>query len=155
MLINLGYRELFGTLRRARRPSGSHKRFAASKRKGIWVGGPVPLGYVAVAKKVVVVPVEAETVRAIFARYLELASVQALAQDLDRNGIRSKPRKLADGRLMGGGPFGVSGLAHLLGRAPSAVWNAMSTRWCARWSRLPLRNIETIRIRPNSAHVRS
>jgi hypothetical protein len=89
-------------------------KIAASKRKGIWVGGPVPLGYAAVAKKVVVVPAEAETVRAIFARYLELASVQALAQDLDRSGIRSKPRNLADGRLMGGGPFGVGGLAHLL-----------------------------------------
>jgi site-specific DNA recombinase len=89
-------------------------KIAASKRKGIWVGGPVPLGYAAVAKKVVVVPAEAETVRAIFARYLELASVQALAPDLDRSGIRSKQRRLADGRLMGGGPFGVGGLAHLL-----------------------------------------
>ena len=43
-------------------------KIAASKRKGIWVGGPVPLGYAAVDKKVVVVPAEAEAVRTIFAR---------------------------------------------------------------------------------------
>jgi len=50
-------------------------KIAASKRKGIWVGGPVPLGYRCIDKKPVVVPEEAETVRTIFARYLELGSV--------------------------------------------------------------------------------
>ena len=59
-------------------------KIAASKRKGIWVGGPVPLGYAAVDKKIVVVPAEAEAVRTIFERYLELGSVRALADDLDR-----------------------------------------------------------------------
>src|SRR3984885_884903 len=63
-------------------------KIAACKRKGIWVGGPVPLGYAAVAKTLAVVPDEAETVRMIFARYLMLGSVQVLAQDLDRSGIR-------------------------------------------------------------------
>jgi site-specific DNA recombinase len=52
-------------------------KIAASKRKGIWVGGPVPLGYAAVDKKIVVVPAEAEAVRTIFARYLELGSIRA------------------------------------------------------------------------------
>src|SRR4030095_7188985 len=61
-------------------------KIAASKRKGIWGGGPLPLGYAAGDKKVVVVPAEAEAVRTIFARYLELGSVRALAQDLDRRG---------------------------------------------------------------------
>ena len=89
-------------------------KIAASKRKGIWVGGPVPLGYAAVDKKVVVVPAEAEAVRTIFARYLEAGSVRALADDLDRSGMRTKQRKLADGRIRGGGRFGVGGLAHLL-----------------------------------------
>jgi site-specific DNA recombinase len=89
-------------------------KIAASKRKGIWVGGPVPLGYAAVNKKVIVVPAGAETVRAIFARYLELGSVQSLAQDLERSGIRTRQRKLANGRIIGGGAFGVGGLAHLL-----------------------------------------
>jgi DNA invertase Pin-like site-specific DNA recombinase len=86
-------------------------KIAASKRKGIWVGGPVPLGYAAVDKKIVVIPAEAEAVRTIFARYLELGSVRALAEELDRRGIRSKPRRLSDG---GGGRFGVGALAHLL-----------------------------------------
>jgi DNA invertase Pin-like site-specific DNA recombinase len=88
-------------------------KIAASKRKGIWVGGPVPLGYAAVNKKIAVVPVEADAVRTIFARYLELGSVRALADDLDRRGIRSKARQLSDGRIIGGG-FGVGSLAHFL-----------------------------------------
>src|SRR5215204_7787405 len=78
-------------------------KIAASKRKGIWVGGPVPLGYAAVDKKVVVVPAEAEAVRTIFERYLALGSIRGLADDLDRRGIRSKPRQLSDGRTIGGG----------------------------------------------------
>src|SRR5438105_6087689 len=89
-------------------------KIAAFKRKGIWVGGPVPLGYAAVDKKIRVVPAEAEAVRTIFARYIELGSVRALAEDLDRRGIRSKPRRLSDGRTIGGGRFGVGALAHLL-----------------------------------------
>src|SRR5205809_3536345 len=76
-------------------------KIAASKRKGIWVGGPVPLGYAAVDKKIVVVPAEAETVRTIFARYLELGSVRALAEDLDRRAIRSTPPRLSNGRTIG------------------------------------------------------
>jgi site-specific DNA recombinase len=56
-------------------------KIAASKRKGIWVGGPLPLGYAAVDKKVVVVPAEAEAVRTIFERYLALGSIRALAAD--------------------------------------------------------------------------
>jgi site-specific DNA recombinase len=89
-------------------------KIAASKRKGIWVGGPVPLGYAVVAKKLMVEPAAAEIVRMIFARYLELGSVQALAQDLDRSGIRTKQRKRANGRIIGGGAFRVGGLAYLL-----------------------------------------
>ena len=89
-------------------------KIAASKRKGIWVGGPVPLGYAAVDKKIVVVPAEAEAVRTIFERYLDLGSVSALADDLDHRGIRSKPRRLSNGRTVGGGRFGVGALAHLL-----------------------------------------
>jgi site-specific DNA recombinase len=89
-------------------------KIAASKRKGLWVGGPVPLGYAAVDKKIVMVAAEAEAVRTIFARYLELGSIRALAEDLDRRGIRSKPRRLSNGRTVGGDRFGVGALAHLL-----------------------------------------
>jgi DNA invertase Pin-like site-specific DNA recombinase len=89
-------------------------KIAASKRKGHWVGGPVPLGYAAVDKKILVVRAEAEAVRTIFARYLELGSIRTLAEDLERRGIRSKPRRLSNGRTIGGGRFGVGALAHLL-----------------------------------------
>jgi hypothetical protein len=89
-------------------------KIAASKRKGIWVGGPVPLGYAAINKKVVVVPDEAETVRTIFRRYLELGSIRTLMQDLDRRGIRTKRRAGNNGRTTGGIRFGVGPLAHLL-----------------------------------------
>ena len=89
-------------------------KIAASKRKGLWVGGPVPLGYAAVDKKIVVVPAEAEAVRTIFERYLELGSIRMLVADLDHKGIRSKPRQLSNGRLIGGGAFGVGALAYLL-----------------------------------------
>jgi site-specific DNA recombinase len=89
-------------------------KIAASKRKGLWVGGPVPLGYAAVDKKIVVVPAEAEAVRTIFARYLALGSIRALAEELDRQGIYSKRRRLSNGRCVGGKRFGVGALAHLL-----------------------------------------
>src|SRR3954465_8868892 len=67
-------------------------KIAASKRKGIWVGGPVPLGYAAVVKKIVIVPAEAEAVRTIFERYLEVPSIGDLARELDRRGIRTRRR---------------------------------------------------------------
>jgi site-specific DNA recombinase len=89
-------------------------KIAASKRKGIWVGGPVPLGYRCTDKKVVVVPEEAEAVRTIFTRYLTLGSLAALIEDLDQHGIRTKANGRTDGRQRGGIRFGVGTLAYLL-----------------------------------------
>jgi site-specific DNA recombinase len=89
-------------------------KITASKRRGLWVGGPVPLGYAAVDKKILVVPAEAEAVRTIFAGYLALGSIRALAEELDRQDIHSKPRQLSNGRSVGGKRFGVGALAHLL-----------------------------------------
>jgi site-specific DNA recombinase len=89
-------------------------KIAASKRKGLWVGGPVPLGYATEGKKLVVAPVEAKIVRTIFALYLEVDSVAALAEILERKGIRTKVRPLSSGESKGGISFGVGALAHLL-----------------------------------------
>ena len=64
---------------------------AASKKKGMWMGGVVPLGYEVKDRKLVVRPEEAETVRLIYTRYAELGSVRLLAEELEQRGIRGKP----------------------------------------------------------------
>jgi site-specific DNA recombinase len=89
-------------------------KIAASKRKGLWVGGPVPLGYATAGKKLIVVQGEAKIVRTIFALYLEVGSIAALAEILERKGIQTKVRPLSNGETRGGIPFGVGTLAHLL-----------------------------------------
>jgi site-specific DNA recombinase len=89
-------------------------KIAASKSKGIWVGGSIPLGYASVNKKLVVIPEEAETVRFIFRRYLEIGSIRDLVEDLDRKGILTRRLTLATGKTRGGIRFGVGALAHLL-----------------------------------------
>jgi site-specific DNA recombinase len=89
-------------------------KIAASKRKGLWVGGPIPLGYATVNKKLVVVPEDADTVRTMFRLYLECGSVGALTEQLARRKIVSKVRTIANGRTQGGSPYGVGALAHFL-----------------------------------------
>src|SRR3954463_3611541 len=61
-------------------------KIGASKRKGLWVGGMVPLGYASLNKKLVVVPEEAERVRLIFQRYRELGSLDKVLADLHARG---------------------------------------------------------------------
>lgn len=80
-------------------------KIAASKAKGMWMGGTVPLGYRVHERKLVVIPEEAETVRLIFRRYAELGSVALLRTELERRNIRSKRREGAGGRLRGGQKF--------------------------------------------------
>jgi site-specific DNA recombinase len=89
-------------------------KIAASKAKGIWVGGAVPLGYASVNKKLVVLPEDAETVRLIFQRYLEVGSIRDLAEDLDHRKIRTRRQALSNGKIRGGIRFGVGSLAQLL-----------------------------------------
>jgi site-specific DNA recombinase len=89
-------------------------KIAASKSKGIWVGGSIPLGYASVNKKLVVVPDDAETVQLIFRRYLEIGSIRDLVEDLDRKEIRTRRLTLATGKTRGGIRFGVGALSHLL-----------------------------------------
>ncbi len=89
-------------------------KISASKRKGIWVGGPVALGYRSVDKKLQVVPEEAQTVRLIFEKYLELGSVQQLAAWLDEQNVRPKPRQLSSGKTIQAERFRVGPLAYML-----------------------------------------
>lgn len=92
-------------------------KIAASKAKGMWMGGVPPLGYdppTDGSRTLKVVEQEAERVRHIFARYLELGSVHALQRDLEQRAIHSKLHMTAKGRTMGGLPFSRGALFHLL-----------------------------------------
>ena len=89
-------------------------KIAASKKKGKRVGGPVPLGYRIQDKKLVPCSIGAEQVRFIFRRYLELASLRALLQDLDRRSMLTKAHLKRDGGNRGGVRFNTSGLSYLL-----------------------------------------
>ena len=89
-------------------------KIAASKRKGMWMGGLVPLGYDVIERRLVVNESEAMTVRKIFRRYLELGSVRLLMEDLNRRGIRSKVRVAKNGKKSGGNTFFRGALYELL-----------------------------------------
>jgi hypothetical protein len=89
-------------------------KIAASKRKGIWVGGSVPLGYRAFNKKLEVVPKGAEVVRRIFALYVEVGSIGELARALEREGVRPKPRQLTSGQSKAAERYTIGPLAHML-----------------------------------------
>jgi len=89
-------------------------KIAASKAKGMWMGGNTALGYDARERKLVVNAAEAATVRMLFERYLELGSVNALKAELDERGIIAKVRTASDGRQRGGGRFSRGALFHLL-----------------------------------------
>ncbi|MBV8917271.1 recombinase family protein, partial [Bradyrhizobium sp.] len=80
-------------------------KIAASKRKGMWMGGVPPLGYRAQDGKLVVIESEAEIVRDVFRCYAELGSVRLLKDDLEAREIKSKSWTTASGRLRGGKPF--------------------------------------------------
>jgi site-specific DNA recombinase len=80
-------------------------KIAASKKKGMWMGGIPPLGYRAQDGKLLVIESEAEIVRAIFRRYAALGSVRLLKDDLEARGIKSKSWTTASGRCVGDKPF--------------------------------------------------
>ena len=90
-------------------------KIAASKRKGMWMGGLVPLGYEVCDQQLVINPSEAETVRQIFQRYCELGSVRLLKEELDRNGVQSKLRVAKNRIKSGGHSFSRGALYSLLG----------------------------------------
>ncbi|MGE3988095.1 recombinase family protein [Pseudorhodoplanes sp.] len=112
-------------------------KIAASKRKGLWVGGPVPLGYKSISKKLVVVPEMAERVRMIFTRYVALGSLGLLAKELDKQGIRSlsgKSKTSTRGIAM---PISMAGVANLL-RNPFYVGDIVYRGHVARGDHEPI-----------------
>jgi DNA invertase Pin-like site-specific DNA recombinase len=89
-------------------------KIAASKKKGLWMGGNPPLGYDIKDKKLVVNKREAETVRILFRLYLDLGTVRRLKEEADRLGIISKLRKSPNGKETGGKPLTRGNLYQLL-----------------------------------------
>lgn len=88
-------------------------KIAASKRKGMWMGGTIPIGYDVKDRQLVINAEEAERVRHIFQRYLELGNLNDLYQDLNRRGVRGKPRQLKD-RVVEPAPFCSSTVQYLI-----------------------------------------
>jgi site-specific DNA recombinase len=89
-------------------------KIAASKKKGMWMGGNVPLGYDASERTLVLNPAEAETVRRIFDLYRKLGCVRRVKEEADRLGLRTKCSTTADGTKRGGRPFSRGHLYGLL-----------------------------------------
>ena len=88
-------------------------KIAASKKKGMWMGGLAPLGYDAIGRKLVVNAKEADTVRTLFDRFVVLGSVDRLVADAAGLGLMTKRRTAANG-VTGGQPFSRGTLYHLL-----------------------------------------
>ena len=89
-------------------------KLAASKKKGMWMGGHVPLGYDVEDRKLLVNPVDMKTVEMIFTQYLALGNMKALKQHLDSEGITSKTRINRNGNTSGGNPLSRGGLYKML-----------------------------------------
>jgi site-specific DNA recombinase len=89
-------------------------KIAASKQKGMWMGGTVPLGYDVRDHCLVVNPKEAATVRLVFQLYIELRSVRQVRDELDRRSIVSKQRVSKSGSRSGGVRFGRGALYQML-----------------------------------------
>ncbi len=89
-------------------------KIAASKRKGMWMGGRVPMGYRLKNRKLVVNPREAACVREIYRCYLRVGCVSKLKTDLDRSGIRTKVRTTPTGQKTGGNSYSRGALYSIL-----------------------------------------
>lgn len=89
-------------------------KIAASKKKGMWMGGVVPLGYDRKDRTLIINAAEASTVRTLFNAYLELGNVRRLKVFADQQKLRSKRRVYASGKATGGVPFSRGRLYHLL-----------------------------------------
>ena len=89
-------------------------KIAASKRKGMWMGGAVPLGYDLNNRTLTINEAEAEQVRTIYQTYLELGCVSRLRDRLEELGIRSKSRVSGTGRVSGNTVFSRGSLYGML-----------------------------------------
>jgi DNA invertase Pin-like site-specific DNA recombinase len=89
-------------------------KIAASKKKGMWMGGAVPLGYRVEDRKLLIDKAEAAQVKHIFELYQELKSAPRMATELKLAGYRTRTRQLKSGQTIGNVPFGKGPLSALL-----------------------------------------
>jgi len=90
-------------------------KFAASRKKGIWMGGMPPLGYDVIDRKLVVNDEEADLVRLIFKRFLRIGSATKLTQELRRAGHTTKSWFTQDGKFRRGKPMDKGAIYKILG----------------------------------------
>jgi len=89
-------------------------KIAASKQRGLWMGGNVPLGFESNGRTLTIVEAEAKTVRTLFRLYLELGTVLRVKEEADRVGLKTKIRKRVGQQMRGGRPFSRGHLYRLL-----------------------------------------
>lgn len=93
-------------------------KIAASKKKGLWMGGALPLGYDRhpdpQRRELVVNPIEAEVVKTLFSLYAELGNLRRVEVEAEKLGLRPKAGLSPSGRVRGGSPFSRGQLHHLL-----------------------------------------
>lgn len=80
-------------------------KIALSKKKGMWMGGHVPLGYDVASRKLIPNELETDLVRRIFNRFIRLGSTTLLCKELNEQGFRTKPRRSRNGKMNNGFPF--------------------------------------------------
>lgn len=89
-------------------------KIAASKAKGMWMGGTPPLGYEPDGRTLRIVPDHAAIVRDIYARYLACGTVSLVTGQLERDGVKAPTRRYATGREFGGVPFSRGQIHYIL-----------------------------------------
>lgn len=89
-------------------------KIAASKRKGLWMGGQVPLGYDPDGRTLKINEIEAKTVRTLYDLYEQHGTLRTVKEEANRLGLRSRRREVGSGRATGGGPFDRGHIHHIL-----------------------------------------
>ncbi len=89
-------------------------KISASKKKGLWMGATVPLGYAPDGRSLKLAEPDAEVIRTIYDLYLRLGNVRIVKQEVDRLGLRTPVRTLCSGRVKGGAQFSYGHLHYIL-----------------------------------------
>lgn len=89
-------------------------KIAASKRRGLWMGGQVPMGYDPDGRTLKIKECEAETIRTLYKLYEEHGTIRGVKEKADALGLRTRRRELSSGETRGGGTFDRGHIHHIL-----------------------------------------